>query len=145
MSTHGDNSSTEVVRTSSVFNLISASLAFFLWGGWAWFANAEAAAKIGASPLTFALTQGICSFTITLCMVRSTTRLFYLLAGNPLVLLLPAIITVTMTGCFLTAVHALVGTPNIAKTVAPALIVAFCFNVFTTFKISRAATSKPDS
>jgi len=129
------------VRTSRRFNLISAALAFLLWGGWAFFVNSRAAAGSGAPPIVSGVTQGIGSFCITLMMVRSVSWLYHQLPANSLRLVLPALITVCITGTVLLVAHTLVGTANIIGTIAPALTVAFCFNLFTTFKLREAAAN----
>ncbi|MEZ6069698.1 MAG: hypothetical protein R3C10_05355 [Pirellulales bacterium] len=124
-------------QTSWQYRLVSAMLAFFLWGGWAYFVNSHTAAIDGAPPLTAALTQGTGSFIITLLMVRSVTWLYRRLPATPLRLVLPALFTVLVTGSCLATAHALVGTPNIVGTITPGLTVAFAFNVYTTIKLWR--------
>ncbi len=125
-------------RTSRRFNLISAALAFALWGGWAYYVNAEAVAEGGrASPLSSGLTQGTGSFLITLIMVHAVAWLCHHLPDCSMRLVLPALITVAVTGSCLAAAHALVGTRNIIQTIAPALTVAFVFNVYTAVKLRR--------
>ena len=135
-------------RTSRRFNLISAALAFALWGGWAYYVNAIAAGGGGrASPLASALTQGTGSFVITLIMVRAVAWLYHRVPASPLRLVVPALTTVAVTGSCLATAHALVGTPDIVQTIAPPLSVAFSFCVYTAFKIqrveSRAAEGEP--
>jgi hypothetical protein len=62
-----NNSSENSPRTSRFYNVLSAFLAFFLWGGWAYFVN-------GSTDITrcliSGLTQGTASFIITLVMVH---------------------------------------------------------------------------
>ena len=118
-------------RTSRHFNLISAALAFAMWGGWAFHVNR------GASPWVSGLTQGIGSFVITLMMVRAVAWLYHRLSPFPLGLVWPAVIVVAVTGTCLATAHALVGTANIAKTIAPALSVAFAFNIYTAIKLGK--------
>jgi hypothetical protein len=132
------------VRTSRRFNLISAALGFLLWGGWALFVASRAPAGSGAPPVISGLTQGIGSFCITLMMVRSVSWLYQRLSGNVFQLILPAVITVAITGTALATAHSMVGTANIIGTIAPALTVALCFNLFTTFKIRKSATTRQD-
>jgi hypothetical protein len=125
-------------RTSRRFNLISAAFAFALWGGWAYYVNTEAAGKGGrASPLSSGLTQGGGSFIITLIMVRAVAWLYHHLPAHPTRLVLPALITVAVTGSCLATAHGLVGTPNIVQTIAPALSVAFAFNIYTAVKLRK--------
>ena len=122
-------------RTSLRFNLISAVLAFTLWGGWAYYVNSETTVEGGRiSPLGSGLTQGTGSFIITLIMVRAVAWLYHHLPAHPTRLVLPGLITVTVTGGCLATVHALVGTPNIVKTIAPALTVACVFNIYTSVR-----------
>jgi len=127
-------------KTSRQFNLASATMAFALWGGWAYFVNHRAADETGrSSPVTSGLTQGIGSFVITLLMVRSVTWLYHRLPAKPARIVLPATATVAVTGSCLATAHALVGTPNIAQTIAPALSVAFAFNIYTAAKLRNAS------
>ena len=122
-------------RTSRRFNLISAGLAFALWGGWAFIVNQAAA----DNPWVSGLTQGIGSFVITLIMVCAVAWLYHQMSSWPTVwpLVLPALIVVAVTGSCLATAHALVGTPNIVRTIAPALSVAFVFNLYTARKLHR--------
>ncbi len=127
-------------RTSARFNLISAGLAFGMWGGWAYYVNFAAGPDDHrASPLVSGLTQGIGSFLVTLVMVRAVSWLYYRLPRRPFRLVLPAVITVVVTGSCLAAAHAVVGTPDVVQTIAPALSVAFAFNIFAAAKLQRAA------
>lgn len=125
-------------RTSRRFNLISAGLAFMLWGGWAYWVNTETTIEgERASPLSSGLTQGAGSFIITLIMVRTVAWLYYHLPAHSTRMVLPALTTVAVTGSCLATAHALVGTPDIVQTIAPALTVAFAFNIYTTVKLRR--------
>jgi hypothetical protein len=126
-------------RTSRRFDLTSAALAFALWGGWAYWVNRQmAGAEPRASPLISGLTQGTGSFVITLFLVRAVAWIYHRLPAHPLRLVLPGVLTVTATGTCLAIAHTLVGTADVARTIAPALSVAFAFCVFTAFKIRRA-------
>lgn len=117
-------------RTSRRFNLISAPLAFALWGGWAYWVNTETALEgERASPLSSGLTQGVGSFIITLIMVRAVAWLYNHVPAHLTRMVLPALITVAVTGSCLATAHALVGTADIVQTIAPALTVAFAFNI----------------
>ncbi|MEP3482690.1 MAG: hypothetical protein ABJZ55_25830 [Fuerstiella sp.] len=127
------------VRTSRQFDLASAGIAFLLWGGWAFWVATRASGKSHATPLVSGLTQGVGSFCITLVMVRLVSWLFGRFSTHPLRLVIPAILTVMITGTALSVAHFLVGTEDVVGTVAPALSVAFCFNLFTTVKIRNAS------
>lgn len=129
------------IRTTRRFNLISASLAFLLWSTWAYFVNRDASGTEGAPPIVSGIVQGVGSFCFTLLMVQIVTWLYQRLRNNPLHMILPALITAAFTGTGLFIAHTLAGTANVARTIAPALIVAFGFNLFTTFKLRSAATA----
>jgi hypothetical protein len=125
-------------RTSQRFNLISAVLAFVLWGGWAFHVNRGAVTgSLGAEPWVSGLIQGSGSFLITLLMVRAIAWLYARMSHLPFGLVLPAVIVVLVTGSCLAAAHVLAGTAHIVATIAPALGVAFVFNVYTAMKLQR--------
>lgn len=130
-------------KTSPQFQLVAASLAFLMWGGWAFGINGGAdwlsthSSDPLAIPVRSGLTQGTCSFVITLAMVHLVTAL-YCTTPRSMQLVLPSFITVVATGSCLATAHALVGTPKIARTIAPGLSIAFLFNVYTAVKLRRA-------
>ena len=119
-------------KTSLLYNLASAVFAFVLWGGWAYFINVN---------IVSGLTQGTASFVITLFLVHAVTCLYHTLSSKKmsefLQLLLPAIITVGFTGTCLYIIHSIANTPHIAKTIAPALLVAFLFCIYTAYKLTQ--------
>ncbi len=122
------------VRTTSLYNLASAIAAFVMWGGWAFFVNSR---ETDSSGIVSGIAQGTASFTITLLMVRAITFLYHTFNHPILKLLLPALLTVSVTSTCLVLIHLAVGTPHIISTIAPALSVAFAFCLFTTFKLNR--------
>ncbi|MGR9101248.1 MAG: hypothetical protein ACU826_11840 [Gammaproteobacteria bacterium] len=124
----------EKPRTGRLYNGLSALSAFLLWGGWAYYVNETSVAGTG---LMSGLTQGTASFVITLIMVRLVTWFYRLFKSPYPKLILPALITVGITGSGLTAVHLWMGTPRIFYTVAPALSVALGFCLFTSHRLSR--------
>jgi FtsH-binding integral membrane protein len=128
-------------RMSRRFSLISAALAFVLWGGWAFHVNRA------ADPWLSALTQGVGSLVITLVMVRAVACLYHRFSHLSVGLVLPAVIVVFVTGSCLAAAHTVVATANIFGTIAPALGVAFVFNIYTAAKLRRAepASMKEDA
>ncbi|QDV19746.1 hypothetical protein Pan153_44140 [Gimesia panareensis] len=121
-------------RTSWHFNLISAVLAFLLWGGWAFVMNSGESVNRG---LVAGLTQGTASFLITLCMVHAVTYLFHRFEKPLVKVVLPACIVICFTGFCLVNVHTLMGTPRILVTILPALMVAFSFCMFTSWRLLR--------
>ena len=54
-------------------------------------------------------------------------------------------IVVTVTGSALVLAHIAVGAPNLARTVSPALSVAFLFNLFTANKLRRERPPSEES
>ena len=124
-------------KTSKQYNLVSALLAFFIWGGWSFYINDESIFTRTISGLA----QGISSFIITLIMVNFVTWIYYKNYAPSLRLVLPAGITAFFTGSALIVIHTLVGTPNIVKTVTPALSVAFIFCLYTSYKLSTSNAS----
>ncbi len=120
--------------TSRLFNIISACLAFLLWGGWAYYVNELSQPGSG---VVAGLTQGTSSFIMTLIMVHILTWLYHHFSAKILKLILPTLITVSISGSCLLGVHLWMGTPEILSTIAPALSVALAFSSFTTYKINR--------
>ena len=134
-----NNSSENSPRTSRFYNVLSAFLAFFLWGGWAYFVN-------GSTDITrcliSGLTQGTASFIITLVMVHLVSWLFNHLPGNFLQLPLAVFFTVSITGSYLVGIHLLVDTPEIFYTISPALSVAFAFCWYTAYKLRNSSDKR---
>ena len=127
-----------IAETSSAFNFMSAALAFLLWGCWAYFVNES---SVPSSGLVSGITQGAASFIITLVMVRIITFLFRRLPTNGIAQLLPAFATMCITSSFLVAAHCIVETPNIIRTITPALCVGFVFCIITTLQLRKNVTS----
>ena len=120
------------------FRLSSAAFAGVMWGSWAWWVNSGASAQLQHAPWSEALTQGVGSFLITLVMVQLVTWFYYRLPRATQVLL-PALITVLLTGTCLVTAHTLAGTQNVFRTITPALSVAFLFNIYTAIKLRYPA------
>lgn len=127
------------VRTTSLYNLASAIAAFVMWGGWAFYVNSR---HTDSSGIVSGLAQGTASFTITLLMVRAITFLYYTFKYPLFKLLLPALLTVSVTSTCLVLIHLAVGTLHIVSTIAPALSVAFAFCLLTTFKLNQIDLSE---
>lgn len=130
-----------VVKPHKPFKVLSAVMAFLLWGGWAFYVNSKESFAAG---LLAGFTQGIASFMITLFMVHAVTCLFLRIAGQTSRLVLPAVVTVAFTGSCLAGLHYLAGTPSILPTIAPALTVAFAFCIYTAFKLQKTAAAGND-
>jgi len=123
------------IRVSLAFKVISAILAFVLWGGWAFYIN-----EASDTRLVSAITQALASFSITLILVHMVTFIFHRLPVTLMRIALPAIISISITGSGLVLAHTCAGTSRIFFTIAPALAVAFVFCIYTTLKLHRATT-----
>lgn len=126
------------VQTSRQYRLVSAALAFVVWGCWAWFINQLENRPDQLSPLGSGVIQGTASCLITLFMLRSVTHLYHILPARTR-LFLPAILTTALTSSCLSAAHVLAGTANVAGTVIPGIVVALCFNTLTCWKLNQQA------
>jgi len=125
------------INTSKRFTYISALLAFILWGGWAFYINGEFGNK---SRILSGITQGTCSFIITLLMTKVIAYQYNQFSRMVCKILFPPIITVSITGTLLVLIHNKVGTPAIFETVSPALTVALLFGFFTIYKLHLEST-----
>ena len=132
---------TKTIKTDRSYNLISAILAFMLWGGWTFYINTKMDSL--QHGIISGLTQGICSFFITLFMTFLIDKQFNYFKNDLAKLCLPPICTVLLTGSFLILVHHLIGTPSIVYTLTPVITVAFLFAVFTNLKLYRAYKNQP--
>lgn len=128
----------EKSEVSLLYKAASAGLAFIIWGSWGYFINSQASDPQAAAPLISGLIQGTGSSLVTLVMLKSVTWLYHWLAPHPLRLVLPAVITTTVTVSGMTVAHLIVGTSNLLATMAPGMVVAFCFNLATAFGLSRS-------
>jgi len=128
-------------KTSPFYNLLSALFAFVLWGGWAYYINSTQAIEASNTGIIAGLTQGTASFIITFIIVHLVTRIYNFLHTSASInlraikLIVPAMLTVSITGTGLFIIHNIMNTPHIAKTIAPALLVAFLFSLFTAYKL----------
>lgn len=125
------------VSTSWTYRLVSAGLAFAVWGGWGYFVNSQEAAST-ASPVMSGLLHGIFSSMVTIVMLTSVTWLYRKFAAAGPRMLIPAVTTSVATGSCITTAHVIIGTANVPATVIPGLVVAFCFNMVTTKKLNQA-------
>ena len=118
--------------TSRLYDWGSALLAFGFWGGWAFYINRPAGLATG---FTSGLAQGTASMLMTFVMIKAVTAIFRRLANRYLQLALPTLITVGGAACFLTGLHAMVGTPNIFWTILPGLSGAVPFCLYTFYRL----------
>lgn len=122
------------IKNTQNYSVLSAMFACLLWGAWSFYTNAENGVDVG---LIAALTQGISSFLITLFMTYLIEKQFNAYHKKWTKLLVPPICTVLFTGICLVLAHFIMNTPNIIKTVTPALCVAIIFAFFTNFKLYK--------
>ncbi|MFT7088130.1 MAG: hypothetical protein ACJAZX_001585 [Rickettsiales bacterium] len=121
-------------KSSKKFNLLSAFLAFILWGSWAFYVNSDSNYR----GLISGLTQGTASFMITLFMVKIVTWFFNFPPSNSATFIIPSLLTICITGSVLFIIHLAIKTPNILYTIYPALTVAFIFGPLATFKLKKS-------
>lgn len=126
--------STDPLTINARYSLISAVIAFLLWGGWAYCLSYDNSIGI-TSGLASGLTQGIASFTITLFMVKSVSWLFRRMPQSNLGVLLTAVSTVSVTGSCLYMAHFLTTTQNIFLTIVLPLSVASVFCLTTAYRL----------
>jgi len=113
-----------------------ALMAFVIWGGWTFYANAQAGYW---TALVSACAQGIFSMLMTFFMGYLTGFWFARLRHPLAQLLMPATLILIMSGTFLTILHWFIGTPEIVLTIMPALIVGFLFCLFKTIQLKKQA------
>jgi hypothetical protein len=109
------------------YNIISAILAFLIWGGWSYFVNYS---------MVSAFCQGVFSFLITLIMIKAVDLLSRLFNGF-FKIVLPTFIISCVTFCILYLMHSFIGTMNILITIMPPVLVGFFFCLFTSIKFNK--------
>jgi mannose/fructose/N-acetylgalactosamine-specific phosphotransferase system component IIC len=114
--------------------------AFVAMGSWAAFANR---AHPMPAPLYAGLIQGALSGCITLFLKRLVAYLGTKFAGLA-ALLAPPAIAGAVSASLLTTIHAVGGTPEIARTVALPLTVATSYAAIYNFSLRRAGKSEKD-
>jgi hypothetical protein len=124
-----------MATTSKLYNILSASIAFVMWGLWAYFVNVG---KGASSPYLYAIVQGVFSFVMTLVIVRVLQYFWVRMQGQPFADLAPVIFTVFLTGLVLVLIHVLIATPNLIGTVIAPLTVSFAFCLFTVKKLKKS-------
>lgn len=114
--------------------LLAASLAFILWGGWALMVNQAAGWR---SALVASLVQGSTSFVVTLLMAAAVTWQVQRLSTPAGKVLVPPLVTVSVTGSFLYIVHTLGHTPDVWRTIIPPSVVALLYCLFLSIQLKR--------
>jgi hypothetical protein len=111
---------------------VHVAVAFVAMGGWTLFANrTHGAAAIGP-----ALVQGAVSALITLGLKRTLERLAARLSGWR-ALVLPPLLTASVILAVLIGVHRLIGTPEIAATIAVPWSVSTLYAIVYTAALAK--------
>lgn len=129
----------KTVQTSHIYNLISAILAFLIWGGWAYYINSG---KPDGQGVVSGLAQGVASSVITLFMVRVVTILYHRFQNPVFKLIFPGLLTVAFTTSCMVSLHLIVGTHRIFQTILPAMTVGFSFCVYTCWQLKMISRKK---
>ena len=107
--------------------------AFVAMGGWALFANSGHGLAAALAP---AVAQGLLSGAITLVLKRTLEAMSARLRG-PGAYMLPPLVTAAVILAVLTAVHTLLGTPEIARTIAVPWSVSTLYAIVYTAALVR--------
>ena len=94
--------------------LVHVAFAFLAMGGWTLWANSGHGLAAAWRP---ALVQGVISGIITLVLKRVLEAMVARMRG-PAAYVLPPLVTATVIMLVLVAIHRLIGTPEIARTIA---------------------------
>ena len=114
--------------------LTPALLAWLLYGSWACYVNWD----YGLSPaLTAFVAQGIASFSTTLFLTRLIEFLYRHIPTRGLKAALTPVGAIALIGITLYAIHRLSGTPDIALTIAPSLLIGFAYCLYCTYRLDR--------
>ena len=122
------------MKTNNKFNFMSSFLAFFVWGGWAYYVNKGA----GDSAVLSAFTQGLYSFIITIIMIYVVTWFYNFLPQMVMKSIFTAICTVLANIVIIFMIHYFIGTENIFKTILPSQIISFIFCLIVCYKLKNA-------
>jgi hypothetical protein len=115
-------------------SIVHVAFAFLAMGSWAAFANRFHPMP---APLLAGLIQGTLSALITLLLKRGIEHLAERFSGLT-ALLAPPVIAGLVSASLLTAIHALGGTPEIARTIAVPLTVATSYAALYNLSLWRS-------
>ncbi|MEM1435282.1 MAG: hypothetical protein AAGG11_14575 [Pseudomonadota bacterium] len=115
-------------------SLGAAVAGFLVYGGWAYYVNADHGQSIG---MRSGLLQGSYSFVLTLVTTLLMERLYRTFAAGQH----PVVLTVIVTGVLLftipCVIHGLAGTPEILMTVLPGFLIGMVYTTVYTMSLSR--------
>lgn len=115
-----------------LYRLGFASIAFVLWGTWAYLANEDFSERKG---LISALIQGVGSFVITLFILSLIIYFRSIFWTGFCRDYLSGMVAVGITGTGLVLIHIFAGTPALLKTVSAPLCVALLFALYSCHKL----------
>ncbi len=116
---------------------VHVGFAFVAMGGWALYANRAH----GAAAILPALAQGTLSAAITFVLKRTLEALSRRLAG-PAAYLVPPLVTASVILALLAGVHMLIGTPEIAATIAVPWSVSTLYAIVYAATLARSADAR---
>jgi len=124
------------VRELAKSTAVHVGFAFVAMGGWTLWANADHGIDAAWLP---ALAQGVISGSITLLLKRALEAMTQRLTGWP-AYVIPPLVTATVILVVLVGVHRLIGTPEIARTIAVPWSVSTLYAVLYTLTLARGRT-----
>ena len=127
------------LRTFAGTTFAHVGFAFLAMGGWALYANAGHGLAAAALP---AAAQGVLSGLITLVLKRALEAMSPRFPGA-LAYVVPPAITATATLALLVAVHALIGTPEVARTIAVPWSVSTFYAIVYAATLARGQAKAP--
>lgn len=113
-----------------------ALLAFFIWGGWTFVANVHAGIFVAT---VSAVAQGSFSLLMTFFMGYLTVFIFHRMSMPWARLLMPSFLILLLAAVGLSLLHHVIGTPEILKTIVPALAVGYGFCFYKTIQLIKEA------
>ncbi|HEY3949950.1 hypothetical protein [Phenylobacterium sp.] len=121
------------IRELAKATAVHVSFAFLAMGGWTLWANAGHGLAAAWIP---ALVQGAISGTITLVLKRALEAMAARL-GGPAAYVVPPLATASVIAALLVGVHTLIGTPEIARTIAVPWSVSSLYAIIYTSVLVR--------
>lgn len=118
---------------------VHVAFAFLAMGGWALFANRAHGLEAAWKP---AVVQGAVSACITLVLKRVLEAFAARLKG-PLAFVLPPLVTAGVILAALVAIHRLIGTPEVARTIAVPWSVSTLYAILYTAALALERKARP--
>lgn len=119
--------------------VVHVAFAFLAMGGWTLFANRAHGLEAAWRP---AVVQGVISGAITLALKRVLEAVAGRLAG-PAAYMLPPLATASVILAVLICVHVMIGTPEVARTIAVPWSVSTLYAILYTAALVRERKAQP--